>query len=324
MQSLTRWIHSIRGYEAASIVPASEDASFRRYFRVSTENDSLIAMDAPVEKEDTGPFIRIALRFRSAGLNVPRIIESDPDQGFVLMTDFGSTTYLDALCEQTANQLYSDAIDSIVTLQAASFEDPQFLPPYDAHLLREEMELFRSWYLGVHRAKDRRDSDDVVLDQSFDQLAESALDQPCVWVHLDYHSRNLMRTREQNPGILDFQDARLGPITYDLASLLRDCYVAWPQLRINAWIAQYLNKARQRGLPVGDDNARFEQWFDWMGIQRHLKATGIFCRLNYRDSKPAFVRDIPRVMSYIADVSGKYKQLRPLNLLITRLMKHPA
>ena len=321
---LTDWLHGIYGEDFISIEPASEDASFRRYFRVAFSGGSAIAMDAPVDCESTEPFIRISRRFGSAGLNVPQILESDQKQGFVLLTDFGSTTYLQALSDDTADQLYSDAIDSLIRLQLATFDEPDFLPQYDAQLLIREMELFRTWYLGVHRAHDRRASDDAVLDRAFELLAQKALEQPRVWVHLDYHSRNLMRTESDNPGILDFQDARYGPITYDLVSLLRDCYIQWRPDQVGGWIVQYLRKARQHGLPVGSDESQFVEWFDWMGIQRHLKATGIFARLNNRDNKPQFLQDIPRVLSYIASVSDEYVQLHSLLALIERLAEAPG
>ncbi len=321
LRRLHNWLHSIYGDKIESVTPASEDASFRRYFRFVVGESSFIAMDAPVDQEKTAPFVRIAKRFRNCGLNTPQIHQWDEDQGFVVLSDFGSKTYLHSLSADTADDLYADAIDALVTLQQASLDDPNFLPTYDEHLLRSEMELFRTWYLGTHRKGERRPCDDAVLDQSFDLLVQDALNQPRVWVHLDYHSRNLMHTEIHNPGLIDFQDARYGPITYDIVSLLRDCYIKWSPHEVEAWIKLYLRKARQHNLPVGDDDAKFFQQFDWMGIQRHLKAAGIFARLNHRDNKSDYLQDIPRVLSYIASASTSYEQLRPLSELINRLLK---
>ncbi len=316
---LTDWLYSIFGANISSILPASEDASFRRYFRVKVEEQSFIVMDAPPNKEDIEPFIRIARCFRKCGLNVPEIIEVNKEKGYILLTDFGSTTYFQVLSEDTVDTLYEDAIDSLVMLQSATKNNPKFLPDYTADLFRSEMELFRTWYLGVHFAEFQRASDDKVLNDAFEYLVDQALEQPRVWVHLDYHSRNLMQTSDFNPGIIDFQDARYGPITYDLVSLLRDCYVQWPQERIDCWVEQYRNKARQFDLPTGSE-AEFVRWFDLMGVQRHLKATGIFARLKHRDNKPGFMKDIPRVLSYMCTVSRRYEPLQPLHELFARFL----
>lgn len=318
---LLEWLREHFGDNAYAIAPASEDASFRRYFRVRRDGTSHIVMDAPTERENPAEFVRIARQFRAAGLNVPEIVAADLKQGFALISDFGSTTYLSVLTADNADALYDDALDSLVALQRASSADRSFLPPYDSRLLNLEMELFRQWYLGVHRAKDRQDGDDRILERAFKLLERKALEQPSVWVHLDYHSRNLMLLEKDSPGILDFQDARHGPITYDLVSLLRDCYIEWPQERVAAWVGKYLDKAGQAGLPVGDDVDRFIEWFDWMGLQRHLKVAGIFSRLNYRDGKPGYMDDIPLVLSYIHSISAKYERLRSLHGLIERLIE---
>lgn len=318
LASLEAWLRDSVGLGAFSIRPASADASFRRYFRVTTAHTSLIAMDAPPEKEDVSSFVQVAHRLAAIGLNVPRLIECDPESGFLLLTDLGERLYLRNLGESTVERLYGDALGALIVLQAASVSEPDFLPPYDRALLDYEMGLFSQWFLGRHAAVQLTDEERTGLERVFDSLASSALEQPTVWVHRDYHSRNLMVTERNNPGILDFQDAVSGPVTYDLVSLLRDCYVSWPRERVEDWAKGYHDLAVQSGLPVGDDVGLFLEWFDRMGVQRHLKAAGIFARLNYRDGKPDYLRDIPRTLGYVHDVAGRYRDLAPLASLIER------
>ena len=316
---LADWVEEVLGKGIRSIEFASEDASFRRYFRIVHGNGSHIAMDAPVEYMDIQPFIQKAERLLQIGLNVPEIFAWNRGKGFALITDFGTTTYFDILSHSNADALYGDAIDALVRLQLGTFSDPGFLPAYDSALLNSEMNLFRDWYLPVHREVELSSEVSDVLDSTFEMLTDKALEQPRVWVHLDYHSRNLMQVEHNNPGIIDFQDAVLGPVTYDLMSLLRDCYIVWPKEKLNQWIDLYLEKSKQAGLAFDIDRDQFVEWFDWMGIQRHIKVAGIFSRLFYRDGKAKFLDDIPTVVAYLESVSRKYRQLEPFHKLILKL-----
>ena len=318
---LVDWLESILGNTPDTIEFASEDASFRRYFRIGNNGSSFVAMDAPADLEEFETFIRIAKKFKLIGLNVPDILAADHQNGFALMTDFGNTTYLERLSRANADALYEDAIDSLVLLQKATQTDVGFLPPYSCKLIVSEMELFREWYLKRHLQKAVSPAISDVLDHTFEILRAKAAEQPKVWVHRDYHSRNLMVVQNNNPGILDFQDAVYGPVSYDLVSLLRDCYIVWDQETIDQWILLYLNKARQAGLEFEFDRWQFIEWFDWIGIQRHIKVAGIFSRLNYRDKKSKFLEDIPTVMGYIESVTKKYPELRELHELVSKLIK---
>lgn len=320
LTALSEWAARTLDDRHCVIRPASADASFRRYFRITGANGaSFIAMDAPPDKEDSRPYVRIARRLRALGLNVPEILAEDLARGFLLITDLGDRLYLGALNESTVERLYQDALAALLRLQCGSAGDATFLPPYDAALLQREMELFREWYLGRHLALALSQPQHAVLDGVFARLIEAALEQPTAWVHRDYHSRNLMVTSDNNPGVLDFQDAVQGPVTYDLVSLLRDCYIAWPRPRVEAWVRGYQAAARDAGLPVGTDEQRFLRWFDWMGVQRHLKATGIFARLNHRDAKPGYLNDIPRTLGYVLEVVSRYSELKPLGVLLEDL-----
>lgn len=318
---LIDWLSGILEGNISSIQFASEDASFRRYFRIVHNNHSYIVMDAPVERMQIEKFVSIARKFLQCGINVPEIFEWSKQKGFALILDFGGTTYLDILTESNANALYENAIDSLIQLQVATSTEPDFLPPYDSKLLNQEMNLFRDWYLPEYKQIKLTHEISDVLEHSFEILTKKALEQPKVWVHLDYHSRNLMFVESRNPGIIDFQDAVKGPITYDLMSLLRDCYIVWPDDKIQQWIHQYLNKAERSGMPIDFEPNQFIEWFDWMGIQRHIKVAGIFSRLCYRDGKRKFLDDIPTVMAYLESVSGKYRELEPLHKLILKLQK---
>ncbi len=316
---LADWVKTILGDDLEFIEFASADASFRRYFRVGYKSMSFIVMDSPVNFEEFEAFIRNSIKFKQISLNVPEVFAADYQNGFALLTDFGTTTYLEKLSKYTADILYEDAIDSLILLQKATYADVEFLPPYSTELLQSEMELFREWYLQEHLSIEVSTDINALLDESFDQLLIKAEEQPKVWVHLDYHSRNLMVLEEDNPGIIDFQNAVYGPITYDMVSLLRDCYIVWDSESINKWIQVYLEKAKMAGLDVDFDAGQFTEWFDWMGLQRHIKVAGIFSRLNYRDNKPHYLEDIPRVMAYIESVSRNYSQLRPLHELVVEL-----
>lgn len=314
LEQLNTWLGRDLGLPRYDIAPASSDASFRRYFRIRFDGESRIVMDAPPDKEDSRPFVRIARALHGIGLNVPQILAEDLAQGFLLLSDLGSEQYLGALHADSVNRLYGDAMGALLTLQACGPQQDE-LPPYDEALLLREMELFREWYLGRHLQLTLSDSEQRLLDETFRLLAQSALAQPQVAVHRDYHSRNLM-VAPHNPGILDFQDAVHGPVTYDLVSLLRDCYIAWPRAQVEAWALGYQELAIDSGILRGRDEERFLRWFDWMGVQRHLKATGIFARLNHRDGKPGYLKDIPRTLGYVREVAGRYSELAPLSALL--------
>ena len=309
---LKTWLTNVLGTADFAIAPASSDASFRRYFRVRHNGESHIVMDAPPAQEDTAPFIHVAELLTAQGLNAPRILARDMAQGFLLLTDLGDTPYLQVLTETTVDRLYADALSALRCMQQISADQLDGIPPYDHALLMQEMQLFRDWYLKQHRQQDLSPTDEQSLEAVFAQLAASALAQPVVFVHRDYHSRNLMQTAVDNPGIIDFQDAVQGPVTYDLVSLLRDCYIRWPREQVEAWAMGYLRDAQRTGIVDAVDDATWLRWFDWMGVQRHLKAAGIFARLNLRDGKPGYLADIPRTLGYVREVAGRYAELSPL------------
>ncbi len=319
LAALEDWISDVLDMAEFEIRPVSVDASFRRYYRVFTGGTTSIVMDAPPDREDTRPYIEIAQRFLALGLNVPEIVHQDIEAGFLLISDLGDKLYLRELCEENVDRLYGDAMGALIVLQAGIFTDSRFLPEYDDALLTREMELFREWYLGRHLQLRLSERQQGVVDRIFARLLQNALEQPKVWVHRDYHSRNLMRTKRNNPGILDFQDAVRGPITYDLVSLLRDCYISWPREQVESWVKGYHRLALESGIPVCDSEAQFLEWFDRMGMQRHLKAVGIFARLQYRDGKPTYLDDIPRTMGYVLEVCGRYRDLRPFCDVLSEL-----
>ncbi|CAK0741449.1 N-acetylmuramate/N-acetylglucosamine kinase [Gammaproteobacteria bacterium] len=313
LTELTHWLGNLFGAEKFQIAPASADASFRRYFRVYRNDATQIVMDAPPDKEDSRPFVALSREFRSFGLNVPEVLEADLARGFLLLTDLGTEPYLPRLGPATADRLYGDALSALMALQACGPVDAFRVPPYDARLLTFELSLFRDWFLGRHLGLVLGEGTLALLEETFALLTTSALEQPVVCVHRDYHSRNLMVTGKHNPGILDFQDAVAGPVTYDLVSLLRDCYIAWPQEQVRDWALGYHDLALQAGVIREEDPERFLGWFDRMGIQRHLKAIGIFARLNHRDGKPGYLGDIPRTLGYVLAVSARYPDLVPFH-----------
>jgi aminoglycoside/choline kinase family phosphotransferase len=313
-QQLEDWLQTVAGIHNYEIAPASADASFRRYFRVRFNATSRIVMDAPPQQEDCRPFIHVSALMAGIGLHVPVVLRQDLQQGFLLLTDLGEQMYLPALNADTVEELYGDALQALLRLQ---MHGPADLPPYDRDLLMTEMELFREWYLQRHLGLQLSQSENAIIETAFNYLAEQALQQPRVIVHRDYHSRNLMLSTP-NPGILDFQDAVIGPITYDLVSLLRDCYIAWPRSQVMGWVSEYYQQAQSEGLLENVSEAQFVHWFDLMGIQRHLKASGIFARLNYRDAKPGYLQDIPRTLGYVLDVGKDY----PLLASFVELVEH--
>ncbi len=301
-----------------SLRPASADASFRRYFRIdAADGSTLIAMDAPPPQEDVRPFVQVAELFGATGVTVPQVLAQDVERGFLLLSDLGTTTYLNQLNADTAHKLYIDAIDALVLLQAQS--KPGQLPVYDRELLQRELMLFPEWYLGKHLKATLDDKQKADLDKVFEILLANNLAQPQVYVHRDYHSRNLMVLDKGNPGILDFQDAVYGPITYDLVSLLRDAYIQWDEEMVLDWAIRYWERARRAGLPVSHDIDAFYRDFEFMGLQRHLKVLGIFARLYHRDGKDGYLNDIPLVMAYTRKTAYRYKEFAPLVKLLDTL-----
>lgn len=317
LQLLENWLQKQLPGQVFTVAPASADASFRRYFRVTSGDKTSIAMDAPPEHEDCTPFVQVAQLLTEA-VHVPDIIARDAAQGFLLLSDLGDTTYLHALNREpeTANSLYAAATDALVQMQLIRQLDS--LPAYDEKLLRFELGLFPDWYVARHLQAALTDDQQAVLEQTFDRIVRNNLAQPRVFVHRDYHSRNLMVTTP-NPGVLDFQDAVAGPITYDLVSLLKDAYIQWDEERILDWAIRYWEKARKTGLPVAGDFGEFYRDFEWMGVQRHIKVLGIFARLCYRDGKAAYLNDMPRMMHYLRKACERYQELRPMLGLLDEL-----
>jgi N-acetylmuramate 1-kinase len=306
------------GLKLDTIAPASNDASFRRYFRVLKEGGSFIVMDAPPPMEDVQPFVTIAELLATSGASLPKVYEADLAQGFLLLEDFGATTYLEVLNLETAPALYGDAFDALIKIQSISTDSA--LPGYDEALLKRELELYPEWYLTRHKQYVITPKDREVIDTAFKKLIANNLGQEKVFVHRDYHSRNLMVLRGQgNPGILDFQDAVYGPITYDLVSLLRDAYIVWDEQQVIDFCIRYWEKARAAGLPVSSDFSAFYRDFEWMGLQRHLKVLGIFARLCHRDGKDRYLQDMPLVLNYVVKTANRYRDFGPLLALIERV-----
>ena len=315
--SLTRWLESHSGGKRFSLSPASADASFRRYFRVSYEDGSTrIAMDAPPSQENSAPFVKVARLMADCGLNVPTVIASDLEQGFLLLSDLGKTTYLEALDDATADTLFDAATNALVQWQLASRDN--VLPPYDEALLRRELALFPEWYVSTHLGAQLDSSQHETMQRMFDLIIQDNLAQPLTYVHRDFMPRNLM-VCEPNPGILDFQDAVYGPVSYDVVSLFRDAFISWDEQRVLDWVVRYWEKARKVKLPVRSDFGEFYREFEWMGLQRHLKVLGIFARIRYRDGKPAYLEDADRFVTYIRTVTQRYSALAPLGGLFDAL-----
>ncbi len=312
---LNQWLEQL-GYRDYRLSAASSDASFRSYLRLECGRDSFVVMDAPPEQEPCDQFIAVAGKLRDAGLNAPEIIAANLDHGFLLLTDFGADDYLSQLDAQTEGTLYADALGALLRMQTGI--DANDLPDYDEARLQREMDLFHDWFL-VKLLGIELDATQLAAWQGIKKsLVENALAQPRVFVHRDYHSRNLMKLAQDNPGIIDFQDAVNGPITYDLVSLLRDCYVAWPVARVDQLMLEYYGAAQENGL-VDASVVQFKHWFDLMGVQRHLKAVGIFSRLNIRDGKPGYLGDIPRTLEYLRQVSDGEASMAGLSGLIEQL-----
>lgn len=316
-QQLETWLQQVLGHQAYTLTTASADASFRRYFRVHMPEQTLIAMDAPPPQEDCAPFVRVAHIMAEAGLNVPKVIAQDLQHGYLLLSDLGDTTYLSVLTVDNATQLYTDAAQALIKLQLAS--QPDVLPNYDAALLTREMQLFPDWYITKHLNFSLSNEQHASLQNTFNLLNQNILAQTQVYVHRDYHSRNLMLTSAHNPGVLDFQDAVYGAITYDLVSLFKDAYIAWDEEVMMDWVVRYWQQAKKAGLAVPADFGEFYRDFEWMGAQRHIKVLGIFARLSHRDGKDSYLKDMPLVMQYLRKVCERYVELRPLLRLLDAL-----
>lgn len=310
LAGIRRWIESELGIKHYQIEVASADASFRRYFRLLSDDKSWVIMDAPPEKEDCESFVKVAKLIEAAGVHAPHIFSFNEPEGFMQLSDLGSTAFLDKLNEQTVDILYTDAIHAIVKMQGIKAE----LPAYNIELLQFEMSLFKDWFLEKHLGLSLSGSQIELLASTFNLLTESALQQPMVFVHRDYHSRNLMIIESGNPGVIDFQDAVNGPASYDLASLIKDCYIAWPRAKQLEWIDLYLKLT-----DLQLDRDEFIKHLDLMGMQRHLKAIGIFARLNHRDGKPGYLNDIPRTMTYVLDVCQRYSELTEFSNMLLSL-----
>ena len=351
LQQLTQWLHSQFPDSSFDLAPASADASFRRYFRATfADGQTRIVMDAPPQHENCRPFLHIGKLFEDAGTHVPHVYAQDLEQGFLLLSDLGNTTYLQALEENAGNarELYDAATDALIRIQLASRETE--LPLYDEALLRRELNLFPEWYIARHLNYTLDEKQSAKLETVFQRILQNNLAQPRVYVHRDYHSRNLMVTEPNgharfphlnplpqageeanekdnflsSPGILDFQDAVYGPITYDLASLFKDAYIRWDEEQIIDWLIRYWEKARKAGLPVHQDFADLYRDYEWMGVQRHIKVLGIFARLYHRDGKEGYLKDMPLVMDYLRRACARYIDLKPLlNLLDVLEQKKP-
>ncbi|MES1925933.1 aminoglycoside phosphotransferase [Salinisphaera sp. T31B1] len=298
---------------------ASADASFRRYFRASAQRDgqpvSWIAMDAPPERENNAAFVAIAGLMAKAGLNVPRVLAHETSQGFLLLTDLGTRTYLDVLDDDNADALFGAAVGALLDWQAAS--RASMLPDYDRATLAAELALFTDWYLPYHLDHAPTAGERADIQTAFEFILDNVCAQPRVFVHRDFMPRNLMIS-DPLPGVLDFQDARYGPVTYDIASLFRDAFISWPADRIDGWVRHYWDAARQRGIPVGQDHAQFVTDLTLMSAQRHLKVLGIFARIAYRDGKPRYLADTPRFVRYLEPAVARFDALAPLGPLLAR------
>ena len=313
--ALAAWLRNTLATSAFRLEPASEDASFRRYFRVHTGSRTWVAMDAPPPMEDCRPFVSVLGLLRAAGVNAPALHAADLEQGFLLLDDLGSRCYLDVIDDENADALYADAFEALLDMQC--HVDCGQVPPYDERRLRDELDLFRRWFLARHLGIELDGALSLALDDAFEALVRVCMEQPQVFVHRDYHSRNLMHVDGRNPGVIDFQDAVDGPVTYDLVSLLRDIYIRWPEDRIAGWVDACHDRAVARRL-IEAGRERFRRWFDLTGVQRHLKIAGIFARLWHRDRKPRYLDDLPLTLAYLAEISPRYPETEAVVLVLER------
>jgi aminoglycoside/choline kinase family phosphotransferase len=312
---LNEWIGRLPGCDAHTIEVASADASFRRYFRLRHQDgSSRVAMDAPPDKEDLATYLRVSALLESCGVHVPHVFAADTALGFALLEDLGNTHMLTALNRGAdAALLYDQALDELARLQLRGDSASRKLPPYDQPTLLREMQLLPDWYCGRHLQLELTAAEQALLAQTFDWLAQDALAQPRVFVHRDYHSRNLMVTRERSPGVIDFQDALRGPVGYDPVSILKDCYIDWPRGRVVEWVAGYRGRLLAGGAAgrtlAGESDTRFLGWFDAIGLQRHIKVLGIFARLCWRDGKTGYLGDLPRTLAYVQQAARLFPAL---------------
>ena len=321
---LKAWLNKLNVVDVASLRPASADASFRRYFRAdvlpeqqSALGPTLIVMDAPPERENVLGYVKLDEMLSHAGVTVPRIVATDYEAGLMLLSDLGNTTYLSVLDHDNASTMYAEALEALVKFQMTS--QPGVLPEYDRAFLLRELNLFPEWYIGQHLKATLTEKQAAELQAVFDAILANVTAQAQVYVHRDFHSRNLMVVDAGNPGVLDFQDALYGPMAYDLASLLRDAYVQWDEELVLDWVIRYWQHAKAVGLPVSPDIDAFYKDFEYVALQRHLKILGIFCRLNYRDGKDQYLGDLATVMEYVRKTAGRYKELKPLIRLLDLL-----
>jgi aminoglycoside/choline kinase family phosphotransferase len=315
------WLATLWPGLSFALAPASADASFRRYFRATlADGTTRIVMDAPPENEDCRPWVHVQQLFHAAGAHVPEIVAQDLERGFLLLSDLGAKPYLQSLNADNALALYADAITALVKIQQAS--RPGVLPDYDRALLRRELDLFPQWFLVKHHQMVLTESETHSLETVFERILAVNLAEPKVFVHRDYHSRNLMHIAQAggaNPGIIDFQDAVYGPISYDMVSLLKDAYIEWDEDLALDWLVRYWELARKEGLPVHADFGEFFRDYEWMGVQRHIKVLGIFARLYHRDGKDGYLKDLPLVARYLRKACERYSELAPLRKLLDRL-----
>jgi aminoglycoside/choline kinase family phosphotransferase len=312
------WVSGPLQLAPTAMAPASSDASFRRYFRVSTAaGRTFIVMDAPPGKEDVRPYLKVSRLLESVGVHVPHVHERDVERGLLLLEDLGSTLYLARLnAGDDPDSLYGDALNALAAIQLQGRDAAAELAPYDREALLREMTLMPEWFCARHLGLSAAPDDQAIIAAAFEFLIAEALAQPQVFVHRDYHSRNLMVIRDRNPGVIDFQDALRGPLGYDLVSLLKDCYISWPRERVERWVSGYRARLAARGGPVGKDEHEFLRWFDLIGVQRHIKVLGIFARLWYRDGKSGYLRDLPLTLEYVRDTCRRYAELADLARLV--------
>ena len=310
--ALEQWLRMNCGQEFVTLQPMPGDASFRRYFRIHTKKGSFVVMDAEPPREDCRSYIAIANSLRHIGLHVPDIFHAEEEQGFLLLTDFGDMTYLKALNNQNADQLYTIALHALVTLQTCQGVAEKPIPFFTSHFMWQEWQWCKEWFLGkwldLSLGKEEKH-----LDDCYALIVESAVSQPQVFMHRDFHSANLMVLPNTQVGILDFQDALIGPVTYDVVSLLRDCYIEWPDDLVREWVLEYWNQSCKAGIVQNVNQAVFLKWFDWMGIERHLKVLFTFARKHVRDGQSSYLKHIPQALNYLLHVSACYAELAPLH-----------
>jgi N-acetylmuramate 1-kinase len=313
------WLSKDLGIHAERVEPASSDASFRRYFRAFRNDETFVIMDAPPGKEDVRPYLKVTGLLESIGVHVPHVHEADVERGLLLLEDLGVSQYLQCLnAGEDPDHLYGDALFALADIQTQGRDAARELPLYDREVLAREMALMPEWFTKRHLQLNLTDAETQIIADAFEFLIAEALMQPTVFVHRDFHSRNLMVTAERNPGVIDFQDALCGPIGYDLVSILKDCYIGWPRERVEDWVTGYRNLVRSRGGPGGRDSREFLRWFDLIGMQRHIKVLGIFARLWYRDGKAGYLRDLPLTLEYVRDTAWRYPELEHFAGLLER------